>query len=316
VSEFGNKFKTARELRGIKLDEIAQETRVSTRFLRAIEEERFADLPGGLFNRGFVRTYARAVGLDEEAMVEAYRAAVADQARTDTAPPPPPAPSPMSGIEQYVLPSAIGGLVVLVFLFYVSTRGGDSPPAPSPPVPEVAEVISGTPAAARGAAPQQVGPETEADAPMAAGPQPGATEESPPEPVLDARATPPTRPSAFEPPVPPPTQVRAPAEVLAEVASERPDSPASVSPLTVRVEVHAPTWMYVELDGEVKYENITINPPFWRNYSVNEALELRIGNPSGVSLSVNGEPLSALGPADEVWTATITPENVSRLTGS
>jgi hypothetical protein len=104
--------------------------------------------------------------------------------------------------------------------------------------------------------------------------------------------------------------------VLAEVASERPDSPASVSPLTVRVEVHAPTWMYVELDGEVKYENITINPPFWRNYSVNEALELRIGNPSGVSLSVNGEPLSALGPADEVWTATITPENVSRLTGS
>jgi hypothetical protein len=74
--------------------------------------------------------------------------------------------------------------------------------------------------------------------------------------------------------------------------------------------------MYVELDGQIMYENITISPPFWRNYTVNEALELRIGNPAGVTLRVNGRPVSSLGPPDQVWTRTITPANVARLTGS
>src|SRR6266571_5129207 len=64
MSNFGASFKKARESKGISLERIAAETRISTRFLLAIENEEFNLLPGGIFNRGFVRTYAEKVGLE------------------------------------------------------------------------------------------------------------------------------------------------------------------------------------------------------------------------------------------------------------
>ena len=72
MTNFGTNFKKARESRGIPLGQIAVETRISTRFLQAIENEDFHLLPGGIFNRGFVRTYAERIGLDPEQAVEDY----------------------------------------------------------------------------------------------------------------------------------------------------------------------------------------------------------------------------------------------------
>ena len=59
VGEFGEKLRKHREQRGIALDAISNTTKISTRMLRAIEEEHFDQLPGGVFNKGFVRAYAR-----------------------------------------------------------------------------------------------------------------------------------------------------------------------------------------------------------------------------------------------------------------
>ncbi|OLD22475.1 MAG: hypothetical protein AUI91_01825 [Acidobacteria bacterium 13_1_40CM_3_56_11] len=64
MTNFGSSFKRARETKGISIDQIASETRISTRFLLAIENEQFHLLPGGIFNRGFIRAYAEKVGLD------------------------------------------------------------------------------------------------------------------------------------------------------------------------------------------------------------------------------------------------------------
>src|SRR5215510_12368826 len=72
MTNFGASFKKAREFRGITLDQIAKETRISTRFLAAIENEEFHLLPGGIFNRGFVRSFAEAVGLDPDQAVADY----------------------------------------------------------------------------------------------------------------------------------------------------------------------------------------------------------------------------------------------------
>ena len=69
---FGEGLRSAREERGIALDDIAVATRVSLRNLSALESERFRELPGGIFNRGIVRSYARYVGLDEDATVSAF----------------------------------------------------------------------------------------------------------------------------------------------------------------------------------------------------------------------------------------------------
>jgi hypothetical protein len=76
VGVFGDKLRKQRELRGISLDAISTTTKISPRMLRAIEDERFDQLPGGVFNKGFVRAYARQVGLDEDDAVSDYLAAL------------------------------------------------------------------------------------------------------------------------------------------------------------------------------------------------------------------------------------------------
>jgi len=78
LGAFGEKLRKQRELRGIELDAISNTTKISTRMLRALEEEHFDQLPGGVFNKGFVRAYARQVGLNEEETVADYLAALRD----------------------------------------------------------------------------------------------------------------------------------------------------------------------------------------------------------------------------------------------
>lgn len=69
---FGERLRRQREVRGISLDEIAATTKIGTRLLRALEDEQFELLPGGIFNKGYVRAYARHLGIDEEQAVADY----------------------------------------------------------------------------------------------------------------------------------------------------------------------------------------------------------------------------------------------------
>jgi cytoskeleton protein RodZ len=69
---FGERLKRERELREVTLEEITQATRIGSRFLGALENEEWEKLPGGVFNRGFVRSIAHYLGLDEEAFLAEY----------------------------------------------------------------------------------------------------------------------------------------------------------------------------------------------------------------------------------------------------
>ncbi len=62
----GQRFRQQRELRKVSLDTVAQQTKISTRYLHAIETENFQELPSGLFRRSFIRQYALALDLDAE----------------------------------------------------------------------------------------------------------------------------------------------------------------------------------------------------------------------------------------------------------
>jgi cytoskeleton protein RodZ len=75
LTHFGARLKEQREKRGITLDQISKSTKIGTRFLEALEEDHFDRLPGGIFNKGFVRAYARSVGLDADQAVTDYLAA-------------------------------------------------------------------------------------------------------------------------------------------------------------------------------------------------------------------------------------------------
>jgi cytoskeletal protein RodZ len=77
---FGERLKRERELREVSPNEVVVATRISLRFLEALENEDWDKLPGGIFNRGFVRAIARYLGLDEEHLLAEYDLARGDQA--------------------------------------------------------------------------------------------------------------------------------------------------------------------------------------------------------------------------------------------
>lgn len=78
MGSFGDRLRREREMRGVSLDDIAEATKIGTRSLRALEEEHFELLPGGIFNKGFVRAYAKYLGLNEDAAVADYLAAAGE----------------------------------------------------------------------------------------------------------------------------------------------------------------------------------------------------------------------------------------------
>jgi cytoskeleton protein RodZ len=79
AASFGEQLRLAREARGISLREISEQTRISMRYLEAIEANDFKRLPGGIFNRSFIRAYAKYIGFDEKEAVEAYAREMRDQ---------------------------------------------------------------------------------------------------------------------------------------------------------------------------------------------------------------------------------------------
>jgi cytoskeletal protein RodZ len=76
---FGERLKRERELREVSLKEVTNGTRIGPRFLEALENEEWDKLPGGVFNRGFVRAIARYLGLDEENLLAEYDMARGEQ---------------------------------------------------------------------------------------------------------------------------------------------------------------------------------------------------------------------------------------------
>jgi len=79
MGAFGDRLRREREMRGITLDEITESTKISRRHLEALEGEHFDQLPGGVFNKGFVRAYARFLGIDEDQAVADYTTASNEQ---------------------------------------------------------------------------------------------------------------------------------------------------------------------------------------------------------------------------------------------
>jgi cytoskeleton protein RodZ len=76
---FGERLKREREMREVSADELTKSTRISHRFLDALENEKWDQLPGGVFGRGFVRSIARYLGLDEESLLAEYDLARGEQ---------------------------------------------------------------------------------------------------------------------------------------------------------------------------------------------------------------------------------------------
>jgi cytoskeleton protein RodZ len=83
AESIGEKLRLARETRGIALRDISEQTRISMRYLEAIESDDYRRLPGGIFNRSFIRAYAKFIGYDEDQAMDEYARTLRERGESD-----------------------------------------------------------------------------------------------------------------------------------------------------------------------------------------------------------------------------------------
>lgn len=164
MESFGAYLKREREMRGIGLREVAQTTKIGLPLLEALESERFEVLGGEVFVRGFLRNYAKYLGLDAEDVVLRY-----DEYRIKTAPAEETGrgETPVFAPDRKTLLAGAGALgsLVIVALFVLLASPGEKAP---PPAPQAAPAAAALPLSAPEPATHPVEPALAAGEPVAA----------------------------------------------------------------------------------------------------------------------------------------------------
>jgi cytoskeleton protein RodZ len=319
VGSFGERLRREREMRGISLDEIAAATKISARNLRALEDEKFKQLPGGIFNKGFVRAYAKFLGIDQEQIVAEYEAAsqetevAREQKLKDEFSKAEFRKLKKSDDHEISLePKSQWGTIAVIVLVAALAYGGYNfyqrrkldklQPAQSPPP----AVNIQPPASAPGTT---TSPATVSPAPAT----PGAS--------TSAATTENANPPKVEPPKsevkeePPKTDTAKQSSERHEAAtsptaptnatSEKPQT-VSGPPFELKIKVNKPSWVSIKADGKTLV-NTTLSPGTERSFKATDKIELILGNSSGVEVSYNGKPVENLDTGQDVRKLTFTP---------
>ena len=284
---FGDRLRREREMRGITLEEITESTKISRRHLEALEGEHFDQLPGGVFNKGFVRAYARFLGLDEDQAVADYSAASNEQPEAENKFPleihdePKRELNPRSSNLPLVF--AIAALVgVLVgYGFWIKSK-------PHNPAP-----VENT---------QQAAPANTVSEPQASGPtsQP-ATSSSPAVNAVNNDSATAVKPA--------PAQVAASSRsadpIPDPVPSQSADAPLAGKEKAFFVQVKAKedSWVSIVADGKSVMQRVLAADKN-KKVKAGKTLILRTGNAGGIEVSFNGRSLGALGNENEPRTLT------------
>lgn len=290
MPSFGEKLKQERLKRSITLEQISISTKIGTRMLQALEEDKFNQLPGGIFNKGFVRSYARFVGLDEEQAVTDYLEASgegAPKAPQNNEPilnPPPKPPEPSASRP---LPWGLfaGLLLVVALSLAVWTRRQHrelSAPTPAPATERVASQPPSTAVANEPATPPAVAPQ--------------------PAPIHPTKSEPSPKPVS-----------RPPTATLAANAAPQPAASSLAAPEEFSVIVHAreDSWLSISADGNSLFAD-TIVGGNQRSIQAKKEVVIRAGNVGALDFVFNGKKLPAQGDFGEVRTLTFGPGGLVR----
>ena len=304
MGSFGERMQREREMRGITLEEIAESTKIGTRSLRALEGEDFDKLPGGIFNKGFVRAYARYLGIDEEQAVTDFMAAYGDhEQKLPQLPPDENKPEDESHAASLNL-LAVGGAVALLVLFFL--------------VWGFHERITG--AASRLVHRARRMPAVQATAPASAAPvgAPAAVDRTASAPAAPAAAPTPAKelkaaPSSTSSNLP----AKSPAPVVSSgVPAAKPaagPSATSTAPemagpgreFVLLVRARQDAWVKIKADDELLMEGTLKGE---KTVRAKQKVVVTTGNAGAIELSFNGEPQPALGADNQVKTVVFTPE--------
>lgn len=296
MGAFGDNLRRERELRGITLAEISESTKISKRWLKALEDEEFELLPGGVFNRGFVRSYARFLGINEEQAVADYVAASNEQPLPEDKFPleiheKPNAPplNPKRSAMPVVLAILLLALVVSGWMFWVKRKQQEAATERSSRGAANATTVS---------TPQVTSPAS-ISSPVVAPAKPDSSAAPQPEPTNvtaeDAAGTPKndsiqTRDGSQE--------RDAGKNTPANASSQ--DSSGSFS---VVIKAREASWISIAADGRMLWEG-TLNANHERSVTADRELVLKTGNAAGIEVSHNGKMLGTLGKDKQVRTLT------------
>jgi cytoskeleton protein RodZ len=288
VASFGVRLKQEREKRAVTLDDISLATKISTRMLRALEEEHFDQLPGGIFNKGFIRAYARCVGLDEEQAIADYLAAINPPGKPEIADQPPILePPPREQKATAGLPWGRLALVLLMVALGLAAWGyysrelqnritnSSAPPVAAPAVKPQAEPSAPPPPATSAA------PTTGAAKPG----QPVVASSAPSSASSSATSNPPSAPP---------------------VSTPNPSLPPTPRPAGLRVLIKAHndySWLSISVDGEIVTRSILIAPS-QKLVRAEKEIIIKAGNVGALDFEFNGQKLPAQGGYGEVRTLT------------
>lgn len=310
MGQFGEKLRRERELRGITLEEVAVATKIGTRNLRALEEENFSQLPGGIFNKGFVRAYARYVGIDEEQAVGDYITANQDLAATGEVNISVVARQFEASREAGYGPrknsatTLVWGLVAVFALASASVGGW----------PYLHRWV-----ARRAEARKQTLQPASVIAFQASLPQPVQAASNSPAPQLPSTntaqavsvSTPPGGDARSQNSAPPPAEVNKPAMTPDAVPAGKKKAAANSISLVLTAKQRC--WVSIQVDGKQVMED-TMDPESSdkreRSFQARDSLVVVAGNPAGIDVIFNGQSMGRIGVTSSRQTFTFTPEGV------
>lgn len=278
MESFGARLKREREKKGVTLDDISVTTKIGTRMLRALEDEHFDQLPGGIFNKGFVRAYARHLGMDEEQAIADYLVASGE---TPAAPKPGAEPTEVrirevktepSAEESAGLPWGILAIALLLVAFgfaawgfYTREKHDENANSPEPAKQAVVAPVS-TAAAST-------------EAPSASNPSPAPA---------DAKAS-----------APPPES--APVTTSAVPDQTSTTSTPAVAKFRVLIKVKQDSWISIKADGKDILQT-TLTAPTDKIVEAQKEIQIRAGSVGALEFFFNGRKLPGQGEAGEVKT--------------
>lgn len=284
MASFGENLRREREMRGVTLQEIAAATKISVRILESIENEDFGKVPGGIFTRSFIRTYARYLGLDEEHVLAEYELlphprSEVNLARLAMA-------RPEAGREKARGPllTVLVALLMLAggYALYRYTRqpplgepaadAAQPAPPPIPPAQQTA-LTTGT-------------PETSSPVPGAAA-----------LPVDTAGA-----PGATSGVAAPPASAPVPATGVPEIPGG----------LVLQVAAKERAWVAIDVDGKTVLQRV-LNPSEIETLNAKDSFDVTTGNAQGIILTLNGETLRPMGRRGEVKSVHLTHDDLKQI---
>lgn len=304
MDSIGDFFKQVRETKGLTVEEVASKTRIRTDFVKALEEGNFAKLPDQVFARGFVRSYARSLGLDEEDAIhrfiqsagafyekqderERLKVRQAEEERKRRA-------------NRKAVAIAIG-IAILTLVILLSreqssllVRRTQSEP-PSTAAKRVMPPDTG-----------KVDVPVRAEPESLAGPPKAKSQDTPAPPHTTARS------EANAGRGTAPSTAAAPAQPQAAASTHAPAGPeAGLGPLSLEQATHAEeplvldleatelSWVVIQVDGGSPQEAL-LRPGEKAKWKGQDQFMLTLGNAGGVKAELNGKPQKPFGPSGKV----------------